>query len=184
MASQRNKQSGVTLLELMVAISISGIVIGLAMFSWTFISQHTTMQKRKSLFYSQTEAIAAGIANTVRTSSQILSYSANTITCIDKNHGDTVTFEMNGDSLRKNMIAIPCLAEGARFSKFTIEEKTIPIETSSGVLSDEQKQPDVLLVLTLGMEDRTGMTCIVPMQIKVKKPLDHIENAAAGIWNF
>ncbi len=171
-------------MELMIAIAMSGIVIGLAMFTWTYISRHTTLQKQKSLFYSQAEAIAAGIANTVRTSPNVISYSTNAITCVDKNHGDTVTYELYGDSLRKNTVGIPCVAEGARFTTFAIEEKAIPIQLPPGAVYDEKKQIDVLLVLTLGMENGTGLSCTVPMQIKVKKPLDNTGISARGLWNF
>jgi len=71
-----------TLVELVVALSIGSILVSLVLFSWTFMARHTVLQKRKSMFYAQTELAASMVAGDVRRSSQVIAFDAGSITFV------------------------------------------------------------------------------------------------------
>jgi prepilin-type N-terminal cleavage/methylation domain-containing protein len=180
----RDGEFGHTLIELIVALSISGIVITMALFSWTFISRHTTIQKRKSIFYSQAEMTASLIVNDLRTSPAILSINDHAITFVARTNGDTVTYEFTGDSLRKNRIGVPLVAEGANVVQFSIEKRSVTTEDPIRKSLPGKKREDILLIVTLGMQDRTGLTSLLPLQVKVRSPDEPTGGYGNNRWNF
>jgi prepilin-type N-terminal cleavage/methylation domain-containing protein len=171
---------GVTLVELIVALVISGIVISLAMFSWTYLSRHTTLTKRKHLFYSQTELTAAIIANDVRRSPQIILFTENAVSYIDGRSGDTVVYKFDGDTLRKNDTAVQFVSEGAKVIKFSVEKDEASSGAKPGYLNQSQ---DIVLLITLGMQDRAGTTSEIPNKVKVRY-IEGGEEVIKSRWNF
>jgi prepilin-type N-terminal cleavage/methylation domain-containing protein len=178
------KTPGFTLVEALVALSISGMIITMTLFSWTFISRHTTIQKRKSMFFSQTETLASLIVNDLRTSPAILSINDHAITFVARINGDTVTYEFTGDSLRKNRIGVPLVAEGANVVQFSVEKRSVTTGDPIRKSLPGEKREDILLIITLGMQDRTGLTSLIPLQVKVRSPDEPTGGYGNNRWNF
>jgi prepilin-type N-terminal cleavage/methylation domain-containing protein len=174
---------GITLIELIVALVISGIVISGAMFSWTFISRHTTLQKRKSAFFAQTELAASLIANDIRTSPHVLFFDDNAITFVARNGGDTLTYRLTGDSLRKNDTAQRFFSEGATVVRFSIEkDKSWPLP-ATGPAGEPAQPQDIVLIITLRTQDRTGITSEIRSSVKIR--YTEGENANNRFkWNY
>jgi prepilin-type N-terminal cleavage/methylation domain-containing protein len=175
---------GITLVELLVALVISGIVISGAMFSWTFISRHTTLQKRKSAFFAQTEQAAALIANDIRTSPHVLFFDDNTITLVARTSGDTITYRLTGDSLRKNDAAVRFFSEGATPVKFSIEKDKSASSSPSGLTSDPRVPQDIVLIVTLGTRDRTGLTSEIRSSVKIRYAEEEGKVNNKFKWNY
>jgi prepilin-type N-terminal cleavage/methylation domain-containing protein len=177
-------RGGLTLIELVVALVISGIVISLAMFSWTFISRHTTLQKRKSTFYSQTEQAAALIANDIRTSPHVLLFDDKAITLVARNGGDTLTYRLDGDTLRKNDAAVRFFSEGAKVVRFSIEkDKAWPSPALDPPGSPPEPQ-DIVLIVTLRTQDRTGLTSEIRSSVKIRYAEEEGNVDNKFKWNY
>jgi prepilin-type N-terminal cleavage/methylation domain-containing protein len=179
----RGLRRGVTLVELVVALSIAGIVTGLVLFSWSFVSRHTTQQKRKALLYSQTENLIGSIVNEVRASSQIVSYGDDSIVFISSKSNDTVSYSRTADTLYRKGAAVHLVSQCSKVVRFSIEID----EEASGNQYDQQlskgEQPDIVLVITLGVEDCFGASSVIPQKVKVHQP-DDATLGNASKWNF
>jgi prepilin-type N-terminal cleavage/methylation domain-containing protein len=167
-------QAGVTLIELVVAMVIAGIVISLTLASWTFISKHTTLGQHKTEFLSQTEQTASLIVNSIRRSEQVISFDKNAISFIAGIGGDTVTYAFDGDTLRKNGAPVQFVTEGARVVRFSVEKDEAasmpsarPLASAQSAQSAQDAQ-DIVLTITLGMKDRTGAASEIPSSVKIR----------------
>ncbi len=171
------RRTGVTAVEVVVVLFILGAIMSLVMFSWTFFARSTLLQKRKTTLRAQTEQVASVIVSDIGTSPQVIFLDPGGITFIASG-GDTVTYRLNSDSLRKNGAAIPVGSGGARVVKFAIEQETpLPVP-------GEQNQPqDAALVVTLGVKDRTGVTSEVRNRVTIR----YMEDTSAADkrkWNY
>ncbi|HUI91694.1 MAG TPA: type II secretion system protein [Chitinivibrionales bacterium] len=176
-------KGGFTIIEFIVAIVISGIAISLALFSWTFISRHTTLQKRKSAFYAQTEQAAALISNDIRTSPQVIYFNDQGITFLSRGNGDTVTYRLDSDTLRKNDTAVRYFSEGAIPVKFSIEkDQTAPLPSPSR--ADSCAPQDIALIITLGAKDRTGLTSEIRSRVKIRYTVEEGVEYSRAKWNY
>jgi type II secretory pathway pseudopilin PulG len=171
------RRAGVTVVEVVVALFILGAIMSLVMFSWTFFARSTLLQKRKSALRAQTEQVASVIVSDIGTSPRVIFFDPGGITFIASG-GDTATYRLSNDSLRKNGAAIPFGSGGARVVKFAIEKETplsVPVE---------QNQPqDAALVVTLGAKDRTGVTSEVRNRVTIR----YTEDTSATDkrkWNY
>jgi prepilin-type N-terminal cleavage/methylation domain-containing protein len=175
---------GLSLIELVVALVISGIAISLALFSWTFIARHTTLQKRKSTFYAQTELAASLIAGDIRTSPHVLLFGDNAITLVARNGEDTLTYRLDNDTLRKNDTAVQFLSEGAKVVRFSIEKDKAWPSPALGPPGSPEEPQDMVLVVTLGTQDRTGLTSEIRSKVKIR----YVEEAGNVLnkskWNY
>jgi prepilin-type N-terminal cleavage/methylation domain-containing protein len=180
--NRKKRLCGVTLIELMVALSIAGITIGLVLFSWTFIARHTTIQKRKALLYSQTEAMITRVASEVRASPLVVSFSADSIGFVSQKTGDTVSYRWLGDTLYRKGTAVPIVPRCARVVRFSVEEDRESSDRQYAQQLSKGEKPDIVLVLTLGLKDCFGTTSVVPQRVKVRQP-DNLAPAGSG-WNF
>lgn len=180
---QSGEARGVTLIELIFAIFISGIVITGALYSWSVLAGHTTMQKRKSLFYSQAEAISSLIANDIRTSPDILEIHEKSISMLGRFSADTLTYSFDGDSLRKNKTAIPLLATHARIVNFSLEKKSTQTGLEPKPRLPGEKRADIVLVVTIEMQDNTGLKSVIPAQVKIREP-ENSDDQGGRQWNF
>jgi prepilin-type N-terminal cleavage/methylation domain-containing protein len=165
---RRRPQGGVTLVELVVAMAIAGIVISLTLASWTFISRHTTLGKHKAEFLSQTEQTASLIVNSIRRSEQVISFDKNTISFIAGSGGDTVTYAFDGDTLRKNGDAVQFVTEGATVVRFSVEKDEAASTPSARSLASPLDAQDIVLTVTLGMKDRSGASSEIPSSVKIR----------------
>jgi prepilin-type N-terminal cleavage/methylation domain-containing protein len=169
--NHRSPQAGVTLIELVVAMVIAGIVISLTLASWTFISTHTTLGQHKTEFLSQAEQTASLIVNSIRRSEQVISFDKNAISFIAASGGDTVTYAFDGDTLRKNGAPVQFVTEGATVVRFSVEKDEAASMPSARPLASAQSAQDaqdIVLTITLGMKDRTGAASEIPSSVKIR----------------
>jgi len=170
---------GFTLVELIVALSIAGITAGLVMFSWAFLARHTTLQKQKAEFNAQTELAASIIAGDVRRASEVIAFDNSSIIFLGSN-GDTVSYRLRNDSLIKNDMASPLTFFAATVAKFSVEKEDMPTATQP---SGAQGAQDAVLVITLGMRDKSGNASEIRSRVKTRLAGD-----SAGVggksWNY
>jgi prepilin-type N-terminal cleavage/methylation domain-containing protein len=183
MASQPDKScrpnAGMTLVELVVALSIGSILVSLVLFSWTFMARHTVLQKRKSMFYAQTELAASMVAGDVRRSSQVIAFDAGSITFV-RTGGDTVTYRLRNDSLVKNDTALRFASDGARVVRFAVEREDAPssVQTQTGADSS----CNASLIITLGAVAASGIASEIRNRVKTRYLPDTLRSGIR--WNY
>ncbi len=168
--------SGFTLVELVVALSITAIVITLVMFSWTFLLRHTTKQEQKAAFGAQIDLAASLIANDIQRASEVISFDNNSIAFVPVN-GDTVLYRLRNDTLVKNDTAFSPLANGVTVLRFSVAEEKQPSVVQAGIRN-------TVLTITLGARDRTGIETEIRSRVMVRLSGDSLGPAGSRAWNY
>ena len=138
---------GVTLLELLVAISLSAIILAGVFYAWRFIEQHTIVQSRKAVFYSEANRISQSIAGEIRKCRQVIMVSDHSIVFTKNPSGDTVNFEFQGSQLTRNGAPVSINAPASRFADFLVLKNQE---------SYNDKNADLLLDIIIGIADNFG----------------------------
>jgi prepilin-type N-terminal cleavage/methylation domain-containing protein len=167
-SKRRYSRNGFTLVELVVAMVISGIVITMALVSWAFISRHTTLTRRTSEFRAQAEQASFIVVNGVRTSEKVLSFDRSAITFVAAKSGDTVSYSFANDSLRKNGTPVRFVQDNVAVVKFLVEKNEAASAPSAGQLAAPDEPRDMVLTITLGVRDRAGALSEIPSEVKVR----------------
>lgn len=114
---------GITLVELIVAIVVSGLIVTVAYSSWIFLSRHTSEKKRQTQFRLETENIARSIISKIRRSSKVLYYDESSIVFLAPESKDTVRYSFNEEYLFYNEDTITYLSPGIRCVNFKVEQE-------------------------------------------------------------
>lgn len=165
---------GFTLIELVVAMSMTAIVIGILFVVWNNFNVHVIKQRRKSIMYSEMNRIAKSITSQIRRSPAVLALHSSGITYISPTKGDTIVYEFYANELLKNDKQVPVASQFAHISDFTIEKKE-----ERGAGSDL-----ILLSITITMSDEfeNEVTATSQVAAKVKDEYESEENFSE--WNF
>lgn len=155
---------GFSLLELLVAMALSGMVVTLVFFSWNHITHHTLTQRQKSMFQAEIVRVSEAIAAEIRKSPEVLSWKDNAITFIAPNGVDTVTYEQAYNGFMKNGAPLSLIVPGAFISQFMVAPE------SPGDALDASKT--VMLSISLTMQDNFGNSGVIPLQVRVNAPSD------------
>jgi prepilin-type N-terminal cleavage/methylation domain len=166
---------GFSLLELLVAMALSIMVVTLVFFSWNYITRHTITQQQKSLFQAEADRVAHAIALEIRKSPEVISWKNDRIVFLSSNNPDTITYEFSNGNLLKNEAVVPCNAQTAHITSFSIEGDAVERQLSAS--------NSVSLVVTLGMEDGFGNSSTVPLHVRANFPLDR-QDSLTRKWNF
>jgi prepilin-type N-terminal cleavage/methylation domain-containing protein len=166
---------GFTLLELIVAMALCAFALSLVFYSWNYISNHTIVQQRRSLFQAESDRIAQSIAAEMRKSPEVISLSTNRVTMLAANGADTVTFEYSNGVLLKNNAPVSCLLAGGRVTQFLIEKE--------GAAESNPASTYATITLTFRMENNFGDVSQIPLKIRVALPQNPADEALRQ-WNF
>ena len=163
------------MLELLIATMLGAMAATLVFFSWNYISQHTIMQQRKSMFQAEADRMAQAIALEIRKSPEVISWKDNSITFLSSTGSDTISYELSNGAFLKNNVPVPMIASGAFVSQFTIER-----ENPSNAL-DASKT--IMLSITLVMQDQFGNASTIPVQVRANFQQDR-QDSFTRKWNF
>ncbi|MBD3322283.1 MAG: prepilin-type N-terminal cleavage/methylation domain-containing protein [Chitinivibrionales bacterium] len=117
------ERCGITLVELMVAIAVSGIIVGVVCTSWVFISRHAAQKKRQTHFRVQTENAARRILSQVRRSQKVLYFDESSIAFLAPGKTDTLRYVYDGEYLRLNGDSLTFLSPSVYITDFHIEKE-------------------------------------------------------------
>ncbi len=174
-AFKRGRGHGYTLLELIVAMALCTFALSLVFYSWNYISNHSIIQQRRSLFQVESDRIAQSVAAEMRKSPEVISLSTNRVTMLAANGADTVTFEYSNGVLLKNGAPVSCLSAGGRVTQFLIEKE--------GAAASNPASTYATITLTFRMENNFGDVSQIPLKIRVALP-QNPTNEALRQWNF
>ncbi len=167
--------NGLTLLEILVALSLGGALIATTLAFWTSINKQTTIHERRAMFESEANRITDYIANSLADASGILSLQTQAAT-FTNGKNDTFTIEYDGISLLENGKQITLLQKDMVLSSFELQwPEDIPSEVSRGIHS--------LINFTVQFEDSYDNTIILRRDVAVPY-YSNSENELKDDWLF
>lgn len=176
--SHMARPRGFILLELMIALVLSGFVISTMFFAWKYISKHTITQQKKSFFQVEADRIVQSIAQQIRRSPEVMKLTSNSITVLSPGGRDTIVYEFTNGSLRKNNVEVWNDDRSAWITQFSIEKENseLGIDTSSSMT----------ILLTVGLQDRFGNSSVFPLKVRAAIFPERFNRETGGVrgWNF
>jgi prepilin-type N-terminal cleavage/methylation domain-containing protein len=169
---------GFTIVELMIALVLSGFVMTMVFYSWNYISNHTITQQRRALFQTEADRIAQTIVFQIRKSPEVLRIASTSIAFLSPDGVDTIVYEFVNGSFRKNNRELWSSDHDARIIQFSIEqERSSPGPDTSN---------SIPLLLTIGLNDRFGNASVIPLKVRAIVVSDDFvtDAASARAWNF
>jgi type II secretory pathway pseudopilin PulG len=170
--------AGFTIIELIIALVLSGFVITMMFQSWKYISNHLLRQQQKTLFQTEAGRIAQTILLQIRKSPEVVKVTSTSIVFLSHTSRDTVTYEFAYGAFLKNDTALWCDDRHARIDRFSIEKE------NAG--PDGDTSNFIPLVITVGFIDRFGNSGAFPLKVRAAVSPDRLstEAGAARGWNF
>ncbi len=119
--SARRSSSGFTMIELLVAITMTSLVLASIFFAWNTLNRQVFKQRRESLFLSDITSFANHLATQIRKSPRILFYDQTAIEFISPHNEKPVRYEFYYDELLRNDSLVTLSAQGAKITDFHID---------------------------------------------------------------
>ncbi len=164
-------RGGVTLLELIVAIAVSAIAVGMIFQTWTSLSRHMHANERRSNLRVSADRISETLAMELRRSHAVVAWGSNGIT-FETVAGDTVRYEHNGMTLVRNGSPVHVSSPGGYVGTFDVTRAE-----DAGQLVDRE-QERVLLRVDLTVEDSLENTAGAQVEVSVRLV------SGAETWGF
>ena len=163
---------GVTLIELLAAMAISAIVIGLVFYSWQSFERYTVKNNQRSEFLSEVDRIAQNVTASVTRSPQVYVWDDHSIICAGAREADadTLHFAVIDSMLCCNGRPLSTTASSLRVFGFDIAEPPDRISQSSGTL----------LQITISARDGFGNATSLTRKAYVQKIT---QNTDGREWN-
>jgi prepilin-type N-terminal cleavage/methylation domain-containing protein len=111
---------GLTLLELMVAISVSAILITLVLSSWNYINRHVLYQEHRGYLRNETARIADEIQLKLGRTSGVLGFTPNSVTLLEQDGGGVLEYAFDGKHLTKNGFPMHFGVHGGSITSFNL----------------------------------------------------------------
>ena len=167
------KQSGMTLIELIIAMTVASIALIGVFFTWNYINTHIFNSEHRTQVETETDRIGSMVASQIRKSPQIIEWNESRIELINPNGSDTSIYYFNQGNLLLNGDTVKVLAPDAKVKVFKIKDLN---ENQGG---DEKS---MLLDLTLSIESRgrDSATSHHTIQLTQNSPKSTTENK----WGF
>jgi prepilin-type N-terminal cleavage/methylation domain-containing protein len=172
------RRRGFTIVELLIALTLSGFVMSMVFYSWNYISHYTVTQQRKALFQSEANRIAQLIVAQIRKSPKVVLKSEMSVIFLSQSGLDTIAYEWTSETLKKNNVEIWCDSNSARLTQFSIKKE------DPGIDIDSTKS--TMLLLTIGFKDRFGDESVFPLKVKAAVSPDQFDSKGGREreWNF
>jgi prepilin-type N-terminal cleavage/methylation domain-containing protein len=170
----RYNHTGFTLIELVVAMSMAAIAVGILFVVWNNINLHVITQQRKSVLYAEVNRISKSITSQIRRSPKVLALHSNGITYISPFSSDTIVYEFFAEELLKNDKPVPVTSQSAYISEFTIEEKEGQME-GTGL---------TLLLITIALSDEFDNQVNTTSQVAAKVKNLYESDEDFDKWSF
>ncbi|MBD3344590.1 MAG: prepilin-type N-terminal cleavage/methylation domain-containing protein [Chitinivibrionales bacterium] len=164
---------GVTLLELMVAIAVSGLIVTIVYTSWAFISRHTASNKKQTQFRVETENAARRILSQIRRSSRVLYFDETSVAFITPSSGDTGRYVYDGETLLYNGDSLSFLSADIFVTDFLVEKEEEDDLTATS---------DILLKVYFRFEDNRGNESIFELQTMAHYSQEVADEFNMGFW--
>ena len=114
---------GFTLIEILVAVSLGVLIIGMAFGFWNFVNRHTITQTQKSSLLSESHRIGRQISDQLRQSTGVIEWDREHVVYVSGKTGDTVNLVYTDNCLMQNDLPIARLDTAVHIVSFCVTEK-------------------------------------------------------------
>jgi prepilin-type N-terminal cleavage/methylation domain-containing protein len=115
-------RKGFTLLELMVAIAVSGLVVALAFGAWIAVTHHTERLDRSRMLDVEARRLAVSMANELRRTPAVVRLEPQAVGYVSKISFDTVVYSTDGAGLLRNNEPVQIRSTQSRVCELTVED--------------------------------------------------------------
>ena len=115
-------RTGFTLLEMIVAMAVGGIVLMLAFGAWNAVTRHSNRLDQARLVSIETRRIATGLTTDLRRSPSVIAIETHRVRFVSGITLDTLTYEIDDARLLRNGDSVTLRATHARVSDFLVED--------------------------------------------------------------
>ncbi|MFP4415894.1 MAG: PulJ/GspJ family protein [Chitinivibrionales bacterium] len=150
MMRKTNQASGFTLLEIMVALSLSSALILTVLIVWRNINTQMTTFGAQTLFESETGLIAENIMSELKRANRIISIQTDAVT-FSSSKNDTVSISFSGEDLKRNGKAIQNTRKDLYITSFHVEWDDLNVD-------EESRRIHKLIRFAIRFEDLSGDT--------------------------
>jgi hypothetical protein len=154
------RNSGITLVELLVSLFLSSFVIGLVFYAWVGIIKHNGRSERRAILVNETQRILGTISMDLAKSPKILYLARDEVRFVSAASGDTISYKYEGEAILKNGARLSTISDSAFIRQFAI------IKESSA--NPYAKQAMIKLSITLG--NAVGDTSSLQSQVTIQVP--------------
>jgi hypothetical protein len=172
---KKKGNSGVSIVELMMAIAMTSVIITVILSTWNNFNRHVFSQRRKSILRTEIKLISSTLTSQLRRSPGVIAHHPSGITYISPNNRDTIVYEFYAEELLKNDKPIRFVAQNAYINEFVVEEAEQNIE------NNELKLLSLFIELMDEFDNRvsTNSTVAVKMLDEYEAEEDELNK-----WNF
>ena len=117
------KTTGLTLVEMTVAVVSASILITAVFATWNRISTTTETRKRRTVLHSECGRITDLITGSIQKAQAVLGYDRTSIRLLTGEAADTVVFSLDGTTLLRNGSPLGMLLPGVTVTEFSFENK-------------------------------------------------------------
>ena len=172
---KKKRNSGVSIVELMMAIAMTSVIITVILSTWNNFNRHVFSQRRKSILRTEIKLISSTLTSQLRRSPGVIAYHSSGITYISPNNRDTIAYEFYTEELLKNDKSIRFVAQNAYINEFIVKEVEQNIE------NNELK----LLSLFIKIMDDFDNQVSINSTVAVKMLNEYeVEEEELSKWNF
>ena len=164
-------ESGMTLIELMIAMLVASIMLTTVFFMWNYINMHIGKSKYHTQLETETSRIGSLIASQIRKSQSILEWSDNRILMLNGNGSDTLDYYYSENELLLNGTKLSILVNNARVTVFELKDLNDHLDGLNGSL---------MLELTLSIVGRETDSVTVRHIVQVSQSV----NKSSGSGTF
>lgn len=173
-ADHHSNQWGVTLLELMIALSLTAIVITTVYFTWNYLNRHVALQKRRSTLQIETNRFMQVVTSKIRRSEAVFEINDHRISFADPDSTDTIIYSFDGTKLTRNDSLF-----NPAFPQMFVSDFTIHPDQATQILGARS----TLLNVTIALSNSFGDSISLVATIKTKIP-DNSVGVKNGFWDF
>ena len=170
----RSNRNGLTILELIVALSISAAVISVVYYTWNFLNKHIAKHTNSALVSDAADRLAHSIASQIRRSPAILKWDNHSIKLLSAENSDTVTWDFDGENLLRNGDSVQVTIHGSRISNFEVKDLRD--------LGLPENSLNLLLQISLTVNNEAGDSSRVDLTVKARKSGINDDGFGNNFW--
>jgi hypothetical protein len=148
------------MVELLVAIVASSFVVFVVLYMWNNINRHMATSKSKTQLEAEANRLGDLLTNTIRRSPEILEFDEQSITIINPNDTDTVTYSFADTSIYINETPLTFNIPSTKVTYFLIKD----LNEGTGIA-----ERHVLLNIDLKIENNLGDTASIRNSIQITR---------------
>ncbi|MBD3393608.1 MAG: hypothetical protein GF410_16450 [Chitinivibrionales bacterium] len=173
---RRRAARGVTVLELMVAVTLGTVLVSMVYLAWSTIHGKAVRDRRADLFHSEALRLTTSISGQLRRSPRLLGWHGYGLSFVSAGTGDTLSYEWYGGKLLRNDTAIVLQSQASWVEQFDVSIE----EEGWGPAG-----PLFLLRLAIAVKDSFDNETRIPSCVAVALPSGSGgETEAISPWNF